>query len=72
MDVGDIGFWVTNVRLPVEAPTNLDGLYHHAFHARELEERADTVGLEVVATWGLGAVPPLSRADYLLGRLGVD
>ena len=71
MDAGDVGFWVTNVTVPVAPPTDLNLLYHHGYHARALERRAAAVGLAVVATYGDGATPPMSRVEYLLDALGV-
>ena len=71
MDIGDGPIWVANTNLAIVTPTNTDLLFHHAYHAREIERRAQAVGVDVVAAYGPGATPSVSFRSLVLGQLGV-
>jgi len=49
MSADDPGFYVNNPLSPAVVPTTENALFHHAFHARALAERADAVGVPYVA-----------------------
>lgn len=48
----DPAIWVDNTRRDVVEPTTDEIANHHAFHARELKERADFLGLENISYYG--------------------
>jgi hypothetical protein len=49
MSVDDPDTWIRNSEQPLVAPTNAGLLFHHAFHARELTEQANAIGLNNVS-----------------------
>ena len=52
MSKDDPPIWVSNVQSAVVYPRTTGLLYHHAYHARELKERADALGIENVISYG--------------------
>jgi acetyl esterase/lipase len=52
MSKDDPPIWVSNINNAVVYPRNTGLLYHHAYHARELKERADALGIENVISYG--------------------
>ena len=48
----DPAIWVDNTRRDVVEPTTDEIANHHAFHARELKERADFLGVENISYFG--------------------
>ena len=70
----DPEIWVNNVLQPVVYPSNATIMYHHAFHARELKERADIVGVANVTYYGLNPVlyadpSGESYTDFIIRKL---
>lgn len=52
----DPEIWVDNTIQNVELPTTQDVIFHHAFHARELKEKYDALGLSNVFYYGKNPV----------------
>ncbi len=48
----DPEIWCANIYTLVEPPIDESIAYHHAFHAREIKERADIVGVKNVTYYG--------------------
>lgn len=48
----DPEIWASNVSTDVAAPTDTNIAYHHAFHVREIKEKADEVGVPNVCFYG--------------------
>ncbi|MEL7003754.1 MAG: alpha/beta hydrolase [Bacteroidota bacterium] len=65
MSTDDPPIWVTNIVREAIEPTTGDLVLHHPFHARELREKADMIGLENVIAYGNGDnfVPDPNRPD---------
>jgi hypothetical protein len=45
----DPEFWMKNSKQPLIAPTDIKVINHHAFHAKTLKEKADSIGLKNVS-----------------------
>ena len=52
MSVDDPEIFAQNTGTEVAAPTTTGIAYHHAFHVRELKERADAIGIPNVCYYG--------------------
>ena len=52
MDANDPDLWIENVLFENVPPTDKDIMNHHPFHARELKEQADAVGLTNITYYG--------------------
>jgi hypothetical protein len=70
----DPEFFVDNTTVPADPPTNLDLIFHHPFHAKVLQERAQEVNAESVFYYGQN--PPLfedpsgeTELEFLLRKL---
>ena len=48
----DPEIWVNNTGTSNNAPTTTGSFNHHPFHAREIKEFADAVGVPNIATYG--------------------
>ena len=48
MSRDDPAIWISNRMIPEVLPVEQSLLFHHPYHARELKERADSVGLKNV------------------------
>lgn len=74
MDAQDAPIWVNNPQTDIGFPLGSDSLFHHGFHARELRDRAEAVGLEnQVYVQALGIADPSGEdlATFFLRHLGV-
>ena len=70
MDSGDAPFFVQNAIEPEVYPASVGGLFHHAYHAREVAEAADAAGLEHVASIPeLGVTTDVTVVSFLTERL---
>lgn len=49
MSADDPETWLSNAEQPLMVPTNAGLFFHHAYHAREIWENANTIGLQTVA-----------------------
>jgi pimeloyl-ACP methyl ester carboxylesterase len=56
MSNDDPEFWVNNTLTDVVMPTDLNVLYHHAYHAKALKEEADKKGVKNVSYYGKNPV----------------
>jgi hypothetical protein len=54
MTSDDPPIWVSNIIREVVAPNDADLVLHYAFHARELKEKANGIGVENVISYGNG------------------
>ena len=52
MTIDDPEFYVQNTSQPLEYSFDLNLIYHHAYHARTLKEKADAIGVKNVAYYG--------------------
>jgi hypothetical protein len=48
----DPEIWTENILTKVKSPTNSGIANHHAFHVREIKEKADLVGISNVCYYG--------------------
>ena len=71
MDAQDPPAWIANTREEDAMPVSVGLLFHHADHARALENQAQAVGYDATVTAGPGAQPGVSETDYLLAALQV-
>ncbi len=55
MDKNDPELWISNVLTPEEAPSNLNIMYHHPYHARTLKQKADIEGLQNTTSYSTTA-----------------
>ncbi|MEZ4226082.1 MAG: carboxylesterase family protein [Polyangiaceae bacterium] len=64
MSADDPPMYVHNELSPALIPLSTDGLFHHAYHARVLTERADAVGLPYIAYIDALSVADPSGKDH--------
>lgn len=70
IDSGDVPIYVQNDREPVEYPTSVGVLFHHAYHAREVVDAADAAGLTYEASIPeLDVVNDRGVVEFLLEHL---
>lgn len=71
MTADDPSFWANNTREAVVSPNDLNLLFHHAYHVRELQRKANSMGLANVCYYGNTPDPSgETREEYLLRILG--
>jgi hypothetical protein len=49
MSIDDPDTWLRNAEQFAVAPVNAELFFHHPFHAREIREQANTIGLTNVS-----------------------
>ena len=74
MTSDDPAIWADNTKTPVVAPTSNNIANHHAFHVREIKEKADAVGIPNVVYYGkdpliFGDSSGESLVDFLIRNL---
>ena len=72
MSADDPDTWLRNAEQPLAVPTTAGVLFHHAFHARELREQANAVGITNVSyipTLGVTDASGEEVIDFLIRHI---